>query len=471
LVAERLSSLDLSFLCLEGTNTPMHLGAVLVFGRPEEPAPTDTAIGTAERIAAVLRHRAAAVPRLRRKLTPVAFPPGAAAWVDDPAFDPVDHVHTSTLPAPHGPDELATRTAELLASPLDRSRPMWEIHVIGALANGGIALLVKIHHALADGLRAVMLGMSLFDTPSQPTRDHERRATDRVPTVGLLHDLIGASNDALTLAGRLLDPRTTRSEVSKRARQVRDATAIGTSVTRHLLWSAAPRSPINVPVGRERRFAMLRIGLDDIHTVRKTHGGTVNDVLLTVVAGGLRRWLTDRGDLVRGPLRALVPVSRPHPDPHDTAGNLLSGYLVDLPIDEPDPLTRLAAVRTAMAANKAAGPARGPGAFPALANLLPPLLHRLAGPVAAPASSMLFNTVITQVPLPELNLTLAGARLTEIYPVVPLAAGQALGVAVSTFRGTAHVGLHADYDALPDLDQLGSQLKGAVAELMDARTV
>jgi diacylglycerol O-acyltransferase len=462
-VAERLSSLDLSFLCLEGTNTPMHLGAVLVFGKPEELADVDVA----ERLAAVLRHRAATVPRLRRKLAPVAFPPGAASWVDDPAFDPSDHVHVSTLPAPHGAVELATRTAELLASPLDRSRPLWEMHVIGALADGGFALLVKIHHALADGLRAVMLGMSLFDNPWQPTRDREPAAADGLPTVGLLQGLLGASNDAVTLTRRLLDPRTTRSEVTLRARQARDATAIGASVARHLLWPA-PRSPINVPVGPERRFAMLRIDLDDIHAVRKRHRGTVNDVLLAVVAGGLRRWLTDRGDLVRGPLRALVPVSRPHPDPQDTAGNLLSGYLVDLPIDEPDPLTRLAAVRTAMAANRAAGPARGPGAFPTLANLLPPLLHRLAGPVAAPASSMLFNTVITQVPLPELNLTLAGIRLTEIYPVVPLAAGQALGVAVSTFRGTAHVGLHADYAALPDLDQLGSHLTGALTELLDA---
>jgi diacylglycerol O-acyltransferase len=464
-VAERLSSLDLSFLCLEGTNTPMHLGAVLVFGKPEELADVD--VDVAERLAAVLRHRAAAVPRLRRKLALVAFPPGAAAWVDDPTFDPAEHVHTSALPAPRGPVELATRTAELLASPLDRSRPLWEMHVIGALADGGFALLVKIHHALADGLRAVMLGMSLFDNPWQRTHDDEPEAAGSRPSVGVLQGLLGASNDALAKATRLLDPRTARSEVTRRAGHAWDATAIGASVTRHLLWSAPP-SPINVPVGPDRRFAMLRIDLDDIHRVRKTHGGTVNDVLLAVVAGGLRRWLTDRGDLVRGPLRALVPVSRPHPDPQDTAGNLLSGYLVDLPIDEADPLTRLAAVRAAMAANKAAGPARGPGAFPALANLLPPLLHRLAGPVAAPASSMLFNTVITQVPLPELNLTLAGARLTEIYPVVPLAAGQALGVAVSTFRGTAHVGLHADYAALPDLDQLGSHLTGALTELLDA---
>jgi diacylglycerol O-acyltransferase len=463
LVAERLSSLDLSFLCLEGTNTPMHLGAVLVFGRPAALADGELA----EYLAAVLRHRAAAVPRLRRRLAPAAFPSGAAAWVDDPTFDPSDHIHISTLPVPGGPAELATRTATLLATALDRSRPLWEMHVIGGLPDGGAAVLVKIHHALADGLRAVMLGMSVFDNPWQAAPEAARDPFDIGPAVGLLLELIRAANRVLTQSGRLLDPRTARSAVARRAGQARDAAAITAAVTRHLLWSAPP-SPLNVPVGPDRRFTMLRLDLDDIHTVRKTHGGTVNDVLLAVVAGGLGRWLTDRGDLVRGPLRALVPVSRAHPNPHDTAGNRLSGYLVDLPIDEPDPVTRLAAVRAAMATNKAAGPARGPGAFPALANLLPPLLHRLAGPLAAPASSRLFNTTITQVPLPELNLTLAGAGLSEIYPVVPLAAGQALGVAVSTFRGTAHVGLHADHDALPDLDQLGSHLHGALTELLVA---
>jgi WS/DGAT/MGAT family acyltransferase len=213
---------------------------------------------------------------------------------------------------------------------------------------------------------------------------------------------------------------------------------------------------------------MVRLDLDGIHVVRKTHGGTVNDVLLAIVAGGLRSWLATRGDAGRGPLRALVPVSRPHPDPGDTCGNRLSGYLVDLPIEEPDPLARLTAVRDAMRANKAAGPNRGAGAFPTLVDYLPPIVPRLAGPLAAPSSARLFNTVITQVPLPNLDLTLAGARLAEVYPVVPLAAGQALGIAVTTYGATAHVGLHADADALPDVDHLAAGLTNAHADLLDA---
>jgi diacylglycerol O-acyltransferase len=462
-VAQRLSSLDLSFLCLEGRHTPMHLGAVLVFATPAGVTEGDHA----ERLAAVLRHRVTAVPRLRRRLTRLAFPPGASAWSDDPQFDPSEHVHVSTLPTPGGPAGLATRAAELLATPLDRRRPLWEMHVIDGLADGGVAVLVKIHHALADGLRAVLLGMAVFDNPWQQTAQDQRGSTQRPADAGLLGGLLNTASELVESTRRLIDPRTSPQELLWRARQARAATAVTASVT-HRLLKPAPPSPLNVPVGPNRRFAMLRLDLDDIHRVRKTHGGTVNDVLLAVVAGGLRSWLATRGDVVRGPLRALVPVSRPHPDPRDSTGNRLSGYLVNLPIEEPDPVVRLSSIRAAMSANKAAGPARGPGAFPTLANLLPPILHRLSGPLAAPASSRLFNTVITQVPLPDLNLTLAGARLTEIYPVVPLAAGQALGVAVSTYLGTAHVGLHADYDALPDLDQLGSDVTDAVAELLNA---
>jgi diacylglycerol O-acyltransferase len=460
-VAERLSSLDLSFLCLEGANTPMHLGAVLIFAARA----TANDHGPADRLAAVLRRRVAAVPRLRRRLTASAFPPAAAAWVEDSSFDPSDHVYTSTLTAPGGASELLSWAADLLARPLDRSRPLWEMHVADGLADGRIAVLVKIHHALADGLRAVLLGMAVFDNP-RPPRDHHSLVAEP-PDAGVVSGLRSTANALVESGRRLIDPRTSADRVLHGARQARSVAAITGSLT-HRLFRPAPRSPLNVPVGPHRRFAMLRLDLDSIHVVRKTHGATVNDVLLAVVAGGLRGWLATRGDAVPGPLRALVPVSRPHPDLGDTCGNRLSGYLLDLPIEEPDPLARLSAVRDAMRANKAAGPNRGAGAFPTLVNYLPSIVPRLAGPLAAPSSARLFNTVITQVPLPNLDLTLAGARLAEVYPVVPLAAGQALGIAVTTYGATAHIGLHADSDALPDVDHLAADLMDALADLLDA---
>jgi diacylglycerol O-acyltransferase len=463
LVAERLSSLDLSFLCLEGPDTPMHLGAVLIF----RPSAGETNGG--QRLSDALRRRVTAVPRLRRRLAPVGFPLGGAAWVEDPAFDPAVHVQLWSLQAPGGREELAARIAELMAVPLERSRPLWELHVLDGLGDGTVALLAKIHHALADGLRAIGLGFALFDDPRDPSR-HDRPIPDQTPmgptqADGVGRALAGAVGDLLVSASLLVDPRTGPAELARHAGQALTATGIAASLLQTLLHPA-PATPLNLTIGPARRFEMLRADLEDVQVVRKTHGGTVNDVLLTVIAGGLRTWLATRRHRLDSPLRVLVPVSRPPRGPGDAAGNLLSGYLIDLPTDEPDPLERLRAIRRAMTVNKTAGPARGPGAFPVLADLLPSLVPRLAASRAAPLASRLFNTVITSVPLPDLPLTLDGVELAEIYPVVPLAAGQALGVAISTYQRTVHIGLHADHAAIPDLDLLGHYVATALRELL-----
>jgi diacylglycerol O-acyltransferase len=458
-IAERLSSLDLSFLCLERIDTPMHLGAVLIF----RPAAGVGQADCAQLLAAALRTRAAAVPRLRRRLGSVRWPPGAAAWVEDPDFDSARHVHHWSLAAPGGHGQLAARTGELLAVALDRRRPLWELHVLDGAADGGVAVLVKIHHALADGLRAVLLGMALFDNEADAVAPD--RLAPRIAAAPAAGGFAGAVGALLGLARPLVDPRITVGELTRHARQARHAAGITASVLNGMA-RPAPGSPLNVRLGPDRRFAMLRADLDEVHRVRKAHGGTVNDVLLTLVAGALRDWLTNRGPAPTGPLQALVPVSWPHPDPADGSGNRLSGYLADLPVHEPDPLQRLRAVRHAMTMNKAAGPGRGPGAFPLLAGMLPPLVHRLGTPLIASTAPRLFNAVITQVPMPDVPLTLAGARLTALYPVVPLAPGQALGVAMSTYHDTVHVGLQADPVALPNLDRLAQHFRGALDALL-----
>jgi diacylglycerol O-acyltransferase len=206
-VAARLSSLDLSFLCLEGIDTPMHLSAVLIFRPAIGPGQADTA----ERLASVLRSRAAAMPRLRRRLGSVHVPPGGAAWVEDPDFDPARHVRRSSLPAPGGPTELAARTGELLAVALDRRRPLWELHVLDGLADDTVAVLVKIHHALADGLRALLLGMALFDDPHEPAAPERPAATVAPAADGLA----GAVSALLAPARPLLDPRTAIGELTR----------------------------------------------------------------------------------------------------------------------------------------------------------------------------------------------------------------------------------------------------------------
>ncbi|HEY9373912.1 WS/DGAT domain-containing protein, partial [Streptomyces sp.] len=208
-----------------------------------------------------------------------------------------------------------------------------------------------------------------------------------------------------------------------------------------------------------RAVATVALDLERVHAVRRACGGTANDVLLATVAGALRRWLDGRGEpLPATDLRALVPVSRRRPGAPPDSGNRLSAYLVDLPVSEPDGPARLAAVRAAMDRNKAAGPLRGAGAVAVLADQLPPLAHRFGAPIASGAARMLFDLLVTNVPLPRSALSLGGAPLRALFPMAPLARGQALAVAMSPYGGQVHVGLVADGKAVPDLQALAAGL-------------
>ncbi|MPY57953.1 WS/DGAT domain-containing protein, partial [Streptomyces spongiae] len=271
------------------------------------------------------------------------------------------------------------------------------------------------------------------------------------PPRGLLPDvrrLPGLVRGALSDVGRALD--------------------IGASVARSTL-DVRPCPALTSRSSGTRRTAGVVLDLDEVHTVRKAVGGTVNDVLIAIVAGALRRWLDERGDGSEGVTpRALIPVSKRRPRTAHPQGNRLSGYLIRLPVDEPDPLGRLATVRNAMDRNKDAGPNRGAGAVALLADHVPPLGHRLGGPLVSQAARLWFDILVTSVPLPGLGLRLGGHALTEVYPFAPLARGQSLAVAVSTYRGRVHYGLVADAEAVPDLDRFAESVSGEMETLLDA---
>jgi WS/DGAT/MGAT family acyltransferase len=218
-----------------------------------------------------------------------------------------------------------------------------------------------------------------------------------------------------------------------------------------------------------RRLALLRLDVGAVRQIRKRHGGTDNDVLLAVVTGALRDWLAEQGHCAESlAVRALIPVSRRTRADDPRRGNVLSGYLCDLPVQERDPLARLREIRAMMDHHKAAGFARGAGAIPVLANRVPAAVHRVAGPLARHGAPLLFDTMITNVPIPARTLTLAGARLQEVYPIAPLARGQALGIALSAYQGRFHVGLHANGQTLPDLRRLADAVPAALASLTSA---
>ncbi|MGW5215538.1 wax ester/triacylglycerol synthase family O-acyltransferase [Streptomyces sp. NPDC004051] len=463
--ADPLAPLDLAFWNIESADHPMHLAALGVFSARSPASGAHAADLLASRAAAVpgLRMRIRDVwqplssrppfpalhrpvdPALRRPLVsalrrPLAF--GGAERETDPGFDPQNHVR---LHAPTA--DFHSAAGRLMERPLERTRPPWEAHVLPGEDGVSFAVLFKFHHALADGLRALTLAAALMDPMDLPTP----RPRPAEPSRGLFPDVREVPallRNLLSDAGRALD--------------------IGASVARSTLDVRSSPALACEPSGT-RRTAGAVLDLDDVHRIRKSAGGTVNDVLIAVVAGALRRWLDERGAGSEGVApRALVPVSRRRPRTAHPQGNRLSGYLIRLPVDEAEPLDRLALVRTAMDRNKDAGPNRGAGAVALLADHVPPLGHRLGGPLVGQAARLWFDVLVTSVPLPGFGLRLGGDPLGAVFPLAPLAPGHSLAVAVSTYRGRVHYGLVADGAAVPDLDRLAGALSEEVATLISA---
>ncbi|WP_158888792.1 wax ester/triacylglycerol synthase family O-acyltransferase [Amycolatopsis anabasis] len=433
----QLSGLDVAFLCLESESSPMHMGAVVTF-RPRRPVDPD-------RLAALLAERAARTPRLRRQVRPTIFPPGGAMWTEDPAFDAREHIHVHRLTDLYESEPLAEYAAEWIEQPLDTGRPLWDAHVVTGLPGDRFALLLKLHHALTDGAGAFAVACGLLD---------ETAVTRRA-----------AAAEART-EGRAASPLAAlRAGVSAAISEAGENAGIASAVLRAA--RPYPVSPLSAPNSPSRRLGFVRLDLADVRRIRGAHGGTANDVLLAVLSGALREWLLNRGRRVDDrPLRALVPVSLRGRE-GNRAANQLSGYLCELPVHVDDPVERLRAVRRSMNRSKAAGSSAGAGAIPILADRLPPAVHRVATRFAGQAAGLLFDTVITNVPLPSVPLALDGAPLREVYPLVPLAPRHAVGIAVSIYRDWVHIGLQANGEEVPDLGSLRDGVVKSVAALHD----
>ncbi|AZQ32868.1 wax ester/triacylglycerol synthase family O-acyltransferase [Streptomyces cyaneochromogenes] len=442
MTSDVLAPLDLAFWNIESAEHPMHLGALGVFTAHSPTAGAHAADLLAARAAAVpgLRMRIRDAWQPRGLLQPFSF--GGAAREPAPDFDPLDHVR---LHAPTA--DFQAMAGRLMERPLERGRPPWEAHVLPGEDGVSFAVLFKFHHALADGLRALTLAAAVLDPMDMPARKPrpEEPARSRLPDVRRLPGLV---RGALSDVGRALD--------------------IGASVAVSTLGMRSSDA-LTAESSGTRRTAGVVVDIDDVHVVRKAVGGTVNDVLIAVVAGALRRWLDERGDGSEGVApRALIPVSKRRPRTAHPQGNRLSGYLIRLPVDDPDPLRRLATVRTAMDRNKDAGPNRGAGAVALLADHVPALGHRLGGPLVGGAARLWFDILVTSVPLPGIALKLGGHQVTEVFPFAPLARGQSLAIAISTYRGRVHYGLVADAKAVPDLDVLAKAVSEEVQSLITA---
>ncbi|QXG77125.1 wax ester/triacylglycerol synthase family O-acyltransferase [Modestobacter sp. L9-4] len=465
-VVDRLTALDASFLYLEEPGTPMHVGAVLVLDRPSGEFDLETLVE-------LVRARLPLVPRYRQKVVEVPGHLANPAWVDDPDFDLGYHVRRSALPRPGTEEQLLDLVARLTARPLDRSRPLWEMYLVEGLAGDRTAVVTKTHPALVDGLGAIDIAQVILDpdpaagTTPLPAADPwlPRRPPGAAALVWeAVEDYLRRPSDVLETA------RTAVGDV--RATAVRWAGVAGglAAALARTAVSPAPASSLNAPIGRQRRVAVARATLDDLRVVRAAHGGTVNDVLLTVITGALREWLLSRGEPVVSSttVRALVPVSVRGED--DAAAGEVRSFLVDLPVGEPNPRVRLTRISYAMRGVAPSGQSVGAGTLSALSGFAPPTLHALGARAASGLSRRLFNLVVINVPGPQVPLYAGGARMAEVFPVVPLVRGQGLAIGLTSYDGTVYVGLNGDRDSVSDVDVLADLIEQEVGQLVEAAT-
>jgi len=462
---DRLSSTDASFLHQEGHSSHMHIGAVLIFEGPP-PAFQDYLDH--------VRGRLHLVPRYRHKLATPPLDSGRPVWVDDPDFNLEFHVRHTALPSPGSEEQLFRLAARVASQQLDRSKPLWEnwlVEGLGPAPGGGqerFALVFKTHHALVDGVAGVDLATVLFDlsreTPQssaalEPWQPHPEPSPAGLVLAGVrsaVNVTTGILSRALSAATR---PATTTSVL-------RDALeGVG-----EIVWATlnpAPDTPLNVEIGPHRRYAVVRGRLEDYKQVKDVFGGTVNDVVLTVVAGSLARWLHGRGVRTEGlELRALVPVSVRPQDHRGTLGNQLTVMRGPLPVYIEDPVARLRFVSRAMDGLKESKQAVGAATLAAVNDLAPPTI--LAQASRLNFSTRLFNLIVTNIPGPQLPLYVLGRKLQDLFPVAFLPEHHALAIAIMSYNGAINYGLLGDYDALPDIDSLAEGIEEALEQLLVA---
>jgi diacylglycerol O-acyltransferase len=456
---DRLSAVDASFLHEERESAHMHVGAVVTL---DGPAPSH------EEFRTHIESRLHLVPRYRQKLAFPRFEMGRPFWVDDPRFNLDYHVRHTALPAPGSLQQLRELAGRVFSQRLDRSKPLWEIWLVQGMEDGSFALLSKTHHALVDGVSGVDLATVLFDltatAPELPEADTAWMATPEPTQAELLAEGVkGLIRTPARLAGTVLGAATDPGRAL-------DAAVDAVEGVAEVAWAGlnpAPDVPLNVPIGPHRRLVWADSDLADFKAVKNALGGTVNDAFLTVVAGGLSRWLDSRGVRTEGlELRGLVPVSIRAEGDGNQLGNQIAALRGPLPVYAQDPVERLQIVRDAMEGVKESKQALGAEVISGLEDFAPPTLLAVASRLNF--STRLFNLIVTNVPGPQFPLYLLGREMRQIVPVAFLPQNHALAIAAMSYNGRLDFGLLGDYDAMPDLDRLAAYFEEALAELLDA---
>jgi diacylglycerol O-acyltransferase / wax synthase len=454
--SDRLTGLDASFLHLEDSSSHMHVAGVMIFEGP--PPAYEDLLETIER-------RLGLVPRYRQRLAFVPLGQGRPKWVDDPHLNLRYHVRSTALPAPGSEDQLKALAGRVFSQQLDRDKPLWEIWLVEGLEGDRFAMLSKTHHALVDGISGVDIMSVLFDTspePAAPTDTGERWLPRPLPSPAQL--LGEALMERATIPGELA--RSVRA-VFRGPRLVleglRDA-AVGVGAMAWAGLNPAPPTPYNESIGPHRRYTWVRANLADLKAIKDELGGTVNDVVLATVAGALGKHLRRRGRNTDGlELKAMVPVSVRADVERGALGNRVAAMMAPLPVWCQDPVARLDIVREELKGLKSGGQAVGAQVLTELSGFAPATVMGQASRLMS--RQRFFNVVVTNVPGPQVPLFLAGRRMIDPFPMVPLVKSQGLGIALLSYAGRINFGLVGDYDVMWDLDDFANDVEESLAEL------
>lgn len=463
----RLSTSDAAFYQREDTTTPMYVGSLSILRRARGALTYETLLETVER-------RLPQIPRYRQKVREVTLGIARPVWIDDPDFDITYHVRRSALPSPGSDAQLHELVSRLAGRPLDRGRPLWEMYLIEGLEGNRLALFIKSHQALINGVTACEIGHVIADRTRRPADlGEDLWLPAREPSDGrLVFEAVGdwlarPGQELRSMRSTLVDVATNSGELAKLGRRAAD-------MARRVTRRSAPNSPLNTTVSRHRRFTVASAPLADFRRLRARYDCDVNDVLLAVIAGALRNWLLSRGEPVASSLtvRAMAPTSvYPHTDA-DAAGpgqaiSEVAPFLIDLPVGEGNPVVRLSQIAHATETHSTMASLVDARTIVTLSGFPPPTLHAMGTRVATSYPPRQFNLLITNVPGPQAQMYIGGAKLLETYSVPPLLHDQVLAIGVTSYCGMVYYGINADRDAMSDVEVFPELLTQALEELID----
>lgn len=461
---ERLSGLDASFLYFETPSMHMHVAMTAIFDPSTMPGGYDFAT-----IKDFIASRLHLVPPFRRRVVSVPFQLNHPVWVEDPDFDLDYHIRRVGAPAPGGHHELAELAGQIASTPLDRSRPLWELYVVEGLVDGNIGVITKMHHCAVDGVSGAELMVNLFDaTPEgRDLEPPEPRTPEPIPSD---IEMVGhaVASRLLRQAGLVPLIGTTLRTVGTLVSRHRDPDAIVGAVP-----LTAPHTPWNAAITPHRRLAFTRVSLSDVKAVKNAVGCTVNDVVLALMGGTLRRYLADHGGIPAEPLVAVCPVSVRGDDERGQMNNKVSAMFTSLATDVDDPLERLRRISLVTRGAKEDHNAIGAHLLQDWAEHAAPTTFALAARLYSSLNlgdrhRPIHNVVISNVPGPPFPLYYAGAKLEYTLPMGPVMEGAGLNITVLSYMDHVDVGFMACRELVPDVWDMADHVQEAMGELLAA---